>query len=71
MLLSLVDDCRNEFPVGENASVQASWIAERYGGESPLSISLITLLLFEHGVHRSPDQVSHDLAILREDTQHE
>ena len=71
MLLSLVDGRRNEFPPGADASMQASWIAERYAGDSPLTINLITLLLFEHGVHRSVDQVSRDLAILRGDTDYE
>ena len=70
-LLSLVEGRRHEFPAGADASVQAGWIAEHYAGESPLTINLITLLLFEHGVHRSVDQVSRDLAILRGDTDHE
>ena len=70
-LLSLVAGRRDDFPTNASASDQASWIADRYAGESPLTINLITLLLFEHGVHRSVDQVSRDLAILRGDTDHE
>ena len=70
-LLSLVQERRNEFPAEANASAQASWIAERYAVDSPLTVNLITLLLFEHGVHRSVDQVSRDLAILRGDTDHD
>lgn len=70
-LLSLVEGRRHEFPADASASDQASWVAERYAGESLLTINLITLLLFEHGVHRSVDQVSRDLAILRGDTDHE
>ncbi|MCY3734576.1 MAG: hypothetical protein OXG42_09885 [Chloroflexi bacterium] len=70
-LLSLIDGRRHEFPGDAHPSVQAHWIADRYADESPLTINLITLLLFEHGVHRSVNQVSQDLAILPEDTDHE
>ena len=67
-LLLLVDGQRQEFPDGADASIQATWIAERYADDSRLTVNLITLLLFEHGVHRSANQVAEDLAILREDT---
>lgn len=68
MLLSLVAERRNEFPLAAEPARQACWVAERYGANVPLTINLITLLLFEHGVHRSVDQVARDLAILRGDT---
>lgn len=70
-LLSLVEGRRHEFPDDADASLQVGWIAERYAGACPLTINLITLLLFEHGVHRSVDQVSRDLAILRGETDHD
>ncbi|MCY3922872.1 MAG: hypothetical protein OXG27_10825 [Chloroflexi bacterium] len=69
-LLSRVAARRHGFPADADASVQASWIAERYADEAPLTTNLITLLLFEHGVHRSVDQVARDLAILRGETDH-
>lgn len=69
-LLGRVEALASEFPVNADAPTQASWIRERYSMDSPLTLNLITLLLFEHGVHRSVDQVSRDLAILREDTEH-
>ncbi len=69
-LLEAVQARRSEFPAEADAATQASWIRDQYSTESPLTLNLITLLLFEHGVHRSVDQVSRDLAILREDTEH-
>ncbi len=59
---------QHEFPRQASASDQAAWIRERYAINVTLTDNLITLLLFEHGVHRSLDQVRQDLAILREDT---
>jgi len=67
-LLTRVDALRAAFPVQAEASVQATWIRERYTDERPPSLNLITLLLFEHGVHRSADQVAQDLAMLREES---
>ncbi|MCY3568851.1 MAG: hypothetical protein OXH38_09515 [Chloroflexi bacterium] len=67
-LLARVDALRAEFPIGADASVQAGWIRERYTDKLPPTLNLITLLLFEHGVHRSADQVAHDLAMLREES---
>ncbi len=73
-LLARVDGLRAEFPTDADATAQASWIAQRYAQDAPdaedapLTLNLITLLLFEHGVHRSADQVAQDLAILREDS---
>lgn len=68
-LLARVDVLRAEFPAAAEASVQAAWIRERYDDGAPPTLNLITLVLFEHGVHRSADQVSQDLAMLREDTE--
>ena len=68
-LLSRVDALRSEFPAEADASVQALWVHDRYSVDSPLTLNLVTLLLFEHGVHRSADQVDRDLAILRDDPQ--
>jgi len=67
-LLERVEALQSDFPVTADAARQASWIRDSYSDESPLSLNLVTLLLFEHGVHRSLDQVSQDLAILREDS---
>lgn len=73
-LIARVESLRTDFPVNAPAGAQAAWIEERYGSDAPLTLNLVTLLLFEHGVHRSVDQVAEDLAILREEsenTQHE
>lgn len=66
-LIARVDSLRPDFPVDAHAVAQAAWIERRYGADAPLTLNLVTLLLFEHGVHRSVDQVARDLAILRED----
>ena len=68
-LLDRVEALRSEFPVEADASAQASWVQARYVDDSPPTLNLVTLLLFEHGVHRSVDQVARDLAILPEDTE--
>ena len=70
-LLSRVDALRSEFPADADAPTQAAWVRERYSENEPLTLNLVTLLLFEHGVHRSVDQVARDLAILRDDPQPE
>ena len=62
---------KSGFPAEADASTQAAWVRDQYSTESPLTLNLITLLLFEHGVHRSVDQVSRDLAILRKDSDNE
>ncbi len=67
-LLTRVDALRDAFPGDAEAAVQAAWIRAHYADEQPPTLNLITLLLFEHGVHRSADQVSQDLAILREES---
>ena len=66
-LLAGVADLRRSFPSEAEAPIQVAWIREQYTGDEPLTLNLITLLLFEHGVHRSVDQVSRDLAILPEE----
>ncbi|MXY86043.1 MAG: hypothetical protein F4Y95_06030 [Chloroflexi bacterium] len=68
-LLDRVQALKSAFPEEADAITQVSWIRERYSHDSPLSLNLVTLLLFEHGVHRSVDQVSQDLAILPEETE--
>ena len=68
-LLSKVASMRSEFPAEADAAEQAAWIREQYSDGSPPTLNLVTLLLFEHGVHRSVDQVARDLAILREDAE--
>ena len=67
LLLAGVDDLRRSFPSEAEAPIQVAWIREQYTADEPLTLNLITLLLFEHGVHRSVDQVSRDLAILPEE----
>ncbi len=69
----MVASRRDSFPAEADAPAQAKWISERYVGvgEPPLPLNLVTLLLFEHGVHRSVDQVARDLVILREETETE
>ena len=59
---------QHEFPLHAPPAEQAGWIRDRYAISVALTDNLITLLLFEHGVHRSLDQVRQDLAILREDS---
>ena len=66
-LLAHVEGSRDAFPSQAEVSIQLSWIQEQYSDDDPLSLNLITLLLFEYGVHRSVDQVALDLAILRKD----
>ena len=68
-LLSRVASMRSEFPAEADAAEQAAWIREQYSDASPPTLNLVTLLLFEHGVHRSVDQVARHLAILREDAE--
>lgn len=68
-LLGRVEALRTGFPVAADPATQAAWISDRYSADSPLTLNLVTLLLFEHGVHRSVDQVTRDLAILREDAE--
>ncbi len=65
-LLARVEDARAQFPRRADPPQQAAWIRERYRGqdEMPPTTPLIALLLFEHGVHRSVDQVAADLAML-------
>ena len=61
-LLALVGGRRVEFPHEADGPEQAAWVARRYAGDAAaLTNNLITLLLFEHGVHRSAAQVAHDL----------
>lgn len=60
-LLGQVAANRSHFPARAEAPAQAAWAARVYAGGEPLSPGLIALLLFEHGVHRSPEQVERDL----------
>ena len=61
-LLALVEARRAEFPREADGPEQAGWVARTYAGDAvELTNNLITLLLFEHGVHRSATQVADDL----------
>ena len=57
-LLAAVASRRADFPVDADPSHQARWVQTTYEIDS---LNLTTLLLFEHGVHRSADQVALDL----------
>ena len=72
-LLSRVEALRSEFPSDADPSALALWVRDRYfsdDDDATLSLNLVTLVLFEHGVHRSVDSVARDLAILREESIH-
>ena len=64
-LLEMAAAVQLEFPADADPAAQATWVRDRYSTDAPLTLNLITLLLFEHGVHRSVDQVARDLAILQ------
>ncbi len=70
-LLARVPQLRMSFPIAADPARQAAWVRAHYSDEMALSLNLTTLLLFEHGVHRSVEQVTRDLAILPEEPIHE
>ncbi len=66
-LLAFVDERRAQFPSEADGPEQAGWVARVYADDADsLSVNLITLLLFEHGLHRSVAQVSEDLRVYAE-----
>ena len=55
----------DEFPAEAAPEAQVAWLWRTYAAEGPLSVALLTLLLFEHGAHRSADTVGRQLAAAR------
>ena len=64
-LLAMVGERAGEFPREASGEAQVAWLWRTYGVERPLSVELLTLLLFEHGVHRSAETVERELASAR------
>lgn len=54
-----------EFPSEATPEAQVAWLWRTYAAEEPLSVALLTLLLFEHGAHRSAETVARQLAAAR------
>ena len=62
-LLAATREQDAHFPREASAEAQVAWVAETYrANDQPLTVSLLTLLLFEHGVHRSAETVGRQLA---------
>ena len=55
----------DEFPGEAAPEAQVAWLWRTYAADQPLSIPLLTLLLFEHGAHRSTETVARQLAAAR------
>ena len=55
----------DEFPGEAAPEAQVAWLWRTYAAEEPLSVALLTLLLFEHGAHRSAETVARQLAAAR------
>lgn len=54
------------FPYEASAEAQIAWLCRCYGSaDAPLTVPLLTLLLFEHGVHRSASTVRAQLEAAR------
>ena len=64
-LLAIVGERAGEFPCEASGEAQVAWLWRTYGAERPLSVPLLTLLLFEHGAHRSAQTVERDLEAAR------
>ena len=64
-LLAMTAERAAEFPQDETGEAQVAWLYCTYGTERPLSVPLLTLLLFEHGPHRSAETVAQELASAR------
>lgn len=64
-LLAMVRERAEEFPGEGSGEAQVAWLWRVYGAERPLSVGLLTLLLFEHGAHRSAETVARELAWAR------
>ena len=55
----------DEFPGEAAPEAQVAWLWRTYAADEPLSVALLTLLLFEHGAHRSAETVARQLAAAR------
>lgn len=64
-LLAMVGERAGEFPRGAPGEAQVAWLWRAFAAERPLSVELLTLLLFEHGAHRSAQTVERELASAR------
>ena len=64
-LLALAAERADEFPQDAAGDAQIAWLCRTYAAERPLSVPLLTLLLFEHGPHRSAETVAQELASAR------
>ena len=64
-LLAAVHARNLEFPSDAEPEAQLAWLCRAYGAERPLSVNLLTLLLFEHGAHRSAETVERQLEAAR------
>ena len=64
-LLAAVAQRAAEFPAEATPEAQLAWLWRAYTAEEPLSVPLLTLLLFEHGAHRSADTVARQLEAAR------
>ena len=54
------------FPSEASAEAQVAWVARTHrANNEPLTVSLLTLLLFEHGVHRSAETVGRQVEAAR------
>ena len=64
-LLAAVAGRAGEFPSEAAPEAQVAWLWRAYGKDGLLSVELLTLLLFEHGAHRSAETVAQELAAAR------
>ena len=64
-LLAAAAQRADEFPAEVPPEAQLAWLWRTYAADEPLSVPLLTLLLFEHGAHRSADTVARQLEAAR------
>ena len=64
-LLAAAAQRAHEFPGEATPEAQLAWLWRSYAAEEPLSVALLTLLLFEHGAHRSAETVAQQLEAAR------
>ena len=55
----------HDFPGEAAPETQLAWLWRTYAADEPLSVALLTLLLFEHGAHRSAETVAQQLEAAR------
>ena len=55
----------HDFPGEAAPETQLAWLWRTYAADEPLSVPLLTLLLFEHGAHRSAETVAQQLEAAR------